>query len=273
MKDSVESRTMRTLARMKDIWEANIVANKPLIKQDASVLWNDFEKIDGILIAAGASLAKSIPQIAERARSSIRTEICAVDMAAKYLIDNGIRPDYVVCCEGRAEAVKMFDFDSTMPLICDVATHPEIVKNWKGPIFFFVITNFCIDLDNDRQTFIERHRKLSGVATSLVVGGNVGSAGLSFLLSVRNCKNVHLYGHDFSWEKGGDFYCGGVRKEMAQRRVDTETKAGTLYEKRDMHGNDVLTNMSFETFLDWYKEVMRMYPDVIINHTNAGLLY
>ncbi len=272
--DTVELRTMRTLAKLKDLWEANIVENKPYIKKDVSLLWNDFKRTDGCLVAAGNSLEKSLMELKERGRSSFQTEICVVDMAAKYLLDNNIKPDYVICCEGRTEAIKMFDFDSSDTiLICDVATNPEIVKNWKGDIYFFIINNSCIDLDNNNETFIDRHRSLSGITTSLVVGGNVGSAGLSFLLSVRNCRKVYLYGHDFSWLKDGDFYCGGIQKEMAKKRIETEKKAATLYEQKDMFGNDVYTNMSLITFCDWYKTVMKMYPDVIRNHTGAGLLY
>lgn len=273
MIDTIEERNIRTLAKLKDMWEVNIVANKPLIKNDISLLWNDFQRMEGCLVAAGPGLKNSIIEIKERQRSSIATEICAVDMAAKYLIDNGIKPDYVVCCEGRAEALKIFDFDCDIPLICDVVTNPEIVKKWNGKKYFFVMNNNCIDLDNNNQTFLERHRSLSGISTTLTVGGNVGSAGLSFLLSVRNCSKVHLYGHEFSWQKDGDFYCGGVHGDMAQKRIDTEKQSGTLYEKKDMFGNDVYTNMSLETFCNWYKDIIKMYPDVIINHTNAGLLY
>jgi len=274
MNDTMEARTIRTLARLKDLWEQNIITNKPLIKKDVSLLWNDFQKIEGCLVAASPNLSQTLTALKERSRSSIPTEVCAVDMAAKYLIDNGIKPDYVICCEGRGEAAKMFNFDSTgIPLICDVATNPEIVKNWKGPIYFFIINNPCIDLDNENKTFVERHKSLSGVSTSLVVGGNVGSAGLSFLLSVRNCRRVHLYGHEFSWQKDGDFYCGGIHKDMAEKRILTEKRSGTLYEKKDMNGNVIYTNMSLLTFLDWYKDVMKLYPDVIINHTAAGLLF
>lgn len=272
--DTVHKRTIRTLAKMKDIWESNIVANKPFIKQDISDVWNDFDKIEGCLIAAGPSLENSLAQIKERSRSSIPTEICAVDMAAKYLIDNGIKPDYVMCCEARKEASEMFDYDSTdIALVCDVATNPQIIKNWKGEKYFFLVSNMAIDLDNENKLFIERHRNLSGVSSTLVVGGNVGTAGLSFLLSVRNCQKVHLYGHDFSWKKDGDFYCGGIRKEMADRRIESEKNSGTLYEKKDMNGETVYTNLSLETFCEFYKTVIKSYPDVIVNHTKTGLLY
>ena len=59
---------------------------------------------------------------------------------------------------------------------------------------------------------------------------------------------------------------------MAEKRIETEKRSGTLYERIDIHGNTVLTNLSLITFLDWYKTIKAMYPDVIINHTNAGLL-
>ncbi|MEY2702363.1 MAG: hypothetical protein RLY43_996 [Bacteroidota bacterium] len=273
MTDTIESRNIRTMARLKDMWENNIVENKPLIKNDISLLWNDFCYVEGILVAAGPSLKDSIVEIKERQRSSIYTEVVAVDMAAKYLIDNGVKPDFVICCEAKAEAAKMFNYECDVPLVCDVVTNPEIVKKWKGDKFFFIMNNPSIDLDNNNQSFMERHKSLSGVDTSLVVGGNVGSAGLSFLLSVRNCKKVHLYGHEFSWKKDGDFYCGGIHKDMAEKRIATEKQCNTLYERKDVKGNDVYTNLSLLTFLDWYRNAMKMFPNVIVNHTKAGLLF
>jgi len=280
--DTIEKRNIRTLVKLKDLWESNIVANKPYIKHDVGELWNDSQMINGCLIAASPSLKDNIPEIKGRhivdidgisSSMSSPLEICVVDMAAKYLIDNGIKPDYVICCESKPEASKMLDFDCDSPLICDVMTNPEIVKRWKGEKYFFISNNPCIDLDNHNQTFSERHKRLSGISTMLTLGGNVGSAGLAFLLSVRNCRRLYLYGHEFCWEKDGDFYCGGVQKEMAMKRIKTEQQAGTLYEKKDINGKEVYTNLSLVTFLNWYKDIMNQYPDVIINRTGAGLLH
>ena len=46
--DTGRQRNIRTLAKLKDLWERNIVDNKPYIKNDIGLLWNDFEKIDKI---------------------------------------------------------------------------------------------------------------------------------------------------------------------------------------------------------------------------------
>lgn len=270
--DTIEQRNIRTLARLKDLWEHNIVANKPYIKHDIGMLWNDDQKIDGCLIAASPALENNLTDIKIMQRSSRRTEICVVDMAAKYLIDNRIYPDYIICCESKPEAIKMLDFDCNIPLICDVITNPEIVKRWKGEKYFFVSNNPCIDLDNNNQTFSERHKSLSGISIMMTLGGNVGSAGLAFLLSVRNCRKIYLYGHEFCWKKDGDLYCGGIQKDLALKRIETEKRAGTLYEKKDIQGNDVYTNLSLTTFLKWYEDIMTHFPNVIINRTGAGLL-
>lgn len=270
--ETQEKRNIRTMAKLKDLWEKNIVENKPYIENDVNMLWNDFEKIDGCLVAASPWLERNLDEIKERQRSSRDTEICCVDMAAKYLLDNNIEPDYIICCESKPEASKMLNFDCEIPLICDVITNPEIVRNWKGEKYFFISNNPCIDLDNDNQTFSERHKKLSGVSTMLTLGGNVGSAGLAFMLSIRDCRKLYLYGHEFCWEKGGELYCGGIQKELAAKRIVTEQQMGTLYEKKDIYGKDVYTNMSLLTYLDWYKDIIKHYPDIVINRTGSGLL-
>lgn len=265
--DTMEKRNVMTLAHLKDLWEKNILDNKPYIKHDIIELWNDFQVIDGTLVSAGPSLKNSLDEIRKG-----NMEICAVDMAAKYLIENGIEPRYIVCSEAKPEASKILNFDCVIPLICDVVTNPEIIKNWKGEKYFYVAMNNCIDLDNNNQLFSERHTKLSGIETKLVLGGNVGSAGLSFLLSVRNCRKVYLYGHDFGWHKDEEFYCGGIQNELAQKRIQSEKQSGTLYEKKDINGNTIYTNMSLLTFLNWYREAKQRYPEAIVNRSGAGLL-
>lgn len=269
--DTLEQRNIRTLASKKDLWESNIIENKPFIKKDIVHLWNDFKKIDGVLISASPNLSNTLYEIKEKSRIS-NTELVVVDIASKYLMDNQIKPNFIICCESSKEAIKFLDYNCDVPLICDVVTNPEIVKNWQGEKYFYVTNNPCIDLDNNKELFFERHKKLSGVSTVLTVGGNVGSAGLAFLLSIRNCRKVYLYGHEFCWKKDGDFYCGGIYNELAEKRIKTEKQSGTLYERTDINGDDVYTNMSLETFRDWYKDIILKYPNVIENRTGAGLL-
>ena len=272
MQDTIGNRNIRTLVRLKDMWESNIVANKPYIRHEVSELWNDFLEMQGCLVCAGPSLKANLPELADRARSSRKTEICAVDMAADYLLKNGIKMNYIITSEGKSDTSKILECNCDVPLICDVATNPEIVKNWKGEKYFFITNNPCIDLDNGNVTFSDRHKRLSGITTIMTAGGNVGSLGVSFMLSVRNVTKLYLYGHDFCWKDNAEFYCGGIQKELANKRIETEKSSGTLYDKTDINGDRVQTNMSLLTFLDWYQEVIKRYPDAIINRTGAGLL-
>ena len=132
--DTQRKRSIRTLAKLKDLWEDNIKANRPYIKHDISELWNESQIIDGSLISAGPSLKNNIKEIKTRNK-----EICCVDMAAKYCVDNGIIPKYIVCSEAKPDGAKIFNYNYDIPLLCDVVTNPEIIKMWKGKKYFYVI--------------------------------------------------------------------------------------------------------------------------------------
>lgn len=268
----LKDRGHHTALVKKNTWRANAAANKPRIRYQVNQLWKDGNERLGILIAAGPSLPESIAELKELDRK--KCEVVVVDMALQYLLVEGIIPNYVICTDDSVDIQRTLDVDLPgmgVPLLLNVVAHPTTATKWKGPIYWFCMASNYYDIDASRWMQQDQQWE-SGVSSFLVPGGNVSSMGLSFLASVRACRKVMLYGHDFCWQKGKDFYAGGVQQELVKKRMDAEERSGSIFAVKDVRGNGVLTNGSLMEFASWYTGVSRAMPGLMVNRTPDTIL-
>jgi len=267
-----EERERRSIQIQKGAWSANAAANAPRVRRLVQNLWLDEGKKTGVLVAAGPSLEQSIDEIKSLSRET--HEIVAVDMALKFLLANGIVPDYVICADASDAITDTLEADvpKEVALLLCVTVKPETGKRWPGPTYWFCMASNVFD--GDLGEWMQRdHLIASKVPSYLVPGGNVSSLGLSFLIGVRAAPKVLLYGHDFCWTDEHRFYCGGVRRDLAKERIRLESEAGTVFPMKDASGQrDVWTNGSLLQFARWYHERMSEFPGVIEQRTPVTIL-
>ena len=272
VQEVMRARGVRTVALKKNQWLANAHANRARVTREIGELWLDENPKHGVLIAAGPSLAASLPELLALDRAT--HEIVCVDMALSFLVRNGLIPDYVICADASPEIAATLDvplLEARVPLLLQVTADPETGKNWQGPVYWFVAMSNVKDGDAG-QWMQAQHEKASGVSSFLVPGGNVGSLGLSFLAGVRACPRILLYGHDFCWKSPDVFYCGGDRQDLARKRLESEAAAGTTYATRDITGGAVSTNASLVNFASWYADIDRVFPGLLLQRTPTTIL-
>jgi len=261
------SRMIRTVVKNIDIWEENISANKPLITNDVSELWIDGNGGEYICVAAGPSLKDDLPKLKELSKD--KTIVC-VDMAYKYLVDNGVEPDYVISTDASKSIAGLLHVEmQNADLILNVIAHPNVAKSWRNKIYWFIMANQFYDAD--KKEMIETiHSRLSGIGGKLVPGGNVSSLALGFALSMRSASKVYLFGFDFCWKD--EMYCGGVNKELADKRMEMESDAGTIYDDANTKGEGVKTNLSLKQYAKWHEETAQNFPGRVVNCTSSTIL-
>ncbi len=90
-----------------------------------------------VVVGAGESLETSLPLLS---RMRKQVFILCVDTALPVLIASGIVPDAV--CVVEAQFINIKDFigcsDVTVPVFCDLTSHPAVLTLLKGPKYFFV---------------------------------------------------------------------------------------------------------------------------------------
>lgn len=274
LRRQMEERAIRSLKVHKDRWQEHAALNKDRIGDNTvSKLWLDANSRTGVLIAAGPSLEHSLDEIRKFDRAT--HEIVCVDMALKFLLTNGIKPDYVVCADASHEVgrtLKVGGKAEDIALLLGVVAHPETAKDWQGKIFWFSMMSNVFDKDLGMWMQDGHMQASGGVSALLVPGGNVSSLGLSFLLCVRAVPKVLLFGHDFCWTDESRFYCGGASPELASERMKTEKESGTVVELKDNAGRTVYSNASLMYFAGWFADQLRAFPGAIENRTPSTIL-
>lgn len=183
----------------KDLWINNCQINKDLASASIKVLQNQGIGKRVVCCAMGPSLEKDIKTLKEY-RDVI--DIICVDKAYKYLVQNGIYPDFMMISDAQVsyelycEPVQVHT-DKTV-LIGNINSNPKWGQAWRGHKFYY------INQDNIKSEVI--FSKLTGCNDFLIAGSNVSNALLIFATTLMNYDRYYLSGYDFSWPSGESFY-------------------------------------------------------------------
>ena len=262
------ARTLRTLAKKKDEWLENVRANAPHVAADISRLWKEGDYGEGISAAAGPSLETDLMDLR---LMRLGRELAVVDAGLKFLLDQGLEPDYVVSTDSSERVAQMLDVGPCRAkLILNVIAHPKVREVWKGEIFWWVMASNVLDLDEGAM-MQDLHSAASRIGGKLVPGGNVSSAAFGFMASVRNVQKLHLFGHDFCW-KGRMYPQGAGMEDMEAARMKEEGEAGTIFEVQNTRGEKVFTNLSLQRYAEWHEEAIAAIASRVVNHTTSTTL-
>ena len=262
------ARTLRTLAKKKDEWLANVRANAPHAVSDVSLLWKDGDYGEGISVAAGPSLEVDLIDLRRMRKGR---ELAVVDAGLKFLLSEGIEPDYVVSTDSSPRVAEMLDVGACgAKMIWNVIAHPKVRETWKGDIFWWVMASNVLDLDEGAM-MQDLHSAASKIGGKLVPGGNVSSASFGFMASVRNVQKLHLFGHDFCW-KDRMYPAGAKMEDMEAARMKDEGEAGTIFEVKNTRGEKVFTNLSLQRYAEWHEEAIAAIRSRVVNHTTSTTL-
>lgn len=123
-------------------WRDNFLANQASGIFDAPLSFS-MERLKEIQIDRPIVLVAASPHlddtVADLAEYRDRFFIVCCDVAVNCLFANGIKPDMVVSLDtAPVLALHFAAIDSAgISLVCPVTLHPNALKVWQGPIFFF----------------------------------------------------------------------------------------------------------------------------------------
>lgn len=261
------SRTIRTLAKRKDEWLAHARDNAAHVARDISALWVERDFGEGISVAAGPSISEDLMAL-RRLRPG--RELAVVDAGLKFLLSEGIEPEWVVSTDSSERVSEMLDVGNCRSkLILNVIAHPRVREIWKGEIYWWVMASNVLDLDEGAM-MQDLHSATTRVGGKLVPGGNVSSAAFGFMASVRNVQKLHLFGHDFCWKDR--MYADRGMDDLEAARLKEEGEAGTIFETLNTRGEKVKTNLSLQRYKEWHEEAIAAIRNRVVNHTKSSTL-
>ncbi len=247
-----------TLKKFGKIWVRNLFSNLNILPKarDVGTLSGIFSNFPVLLLAAGPSLDKIIPELKELSRKFI---IVAVDTSAGILINNGINPDFTVVVDPQYWNTRHLDrvsFNKTI-LMSESSTHPGIFrKNHKN--LFFCGSLFPLGV------FIEKY---GGRKKRLGAGGSVATTAWDF------CRLLSR----------GDLFCGGLdlgfpenkthfHGSFFEEKIHTETTrfsppedysyrvfiSGTPYKRINNSGTMTVTDSRLSVYIQWFEEQIKI---------------
>ena len=193
-----------------------------------------FKGIAGVVVSAGPSLDKNIEYLHW---IKGKAPIIAVGTIVGKLLDNGIKPDFIVTMDGGEpnwEHFKRVDY-SSIPLVYEPMVHYSIVKHSKSK-------NIVFTSNNPVATWMEG---IVGKKGFLRQGGSVAVSAYDFALTM-GCNPIILLGQDLAYSKGRTHASGTLYKDIL---LDEEKENDFLnVDVKNIFGNRVKTDVRYNIF-------------------------
>lgn len=136
-----------------------------------------------VIVGGGPSLADTLDMI--RWRKSLGQTVFALNNAARFLLDNGITPDFQVILDARQENAQ---FVCDVPLLAGSQCHPDVFKaSTKAILWHPVIEGIEEYIDKDCE---------------LIGGGTTVGLSTMCLVYALGYRKMHLFGYDSSYRMG-----------------------------------------------------------------------
>jgi hypothetical protein len=244
----------RTIEGQGALWRDNILTNLPLIAAAGPVsrLFGAAENRTAVLVAAGPSLARTLPSLAALKG---RTPIIAVDTAVRPLLAAGIVPDFMVAIDANYWNYSHLDgLDlSEVVMILHPAVHPDLARiPCRARLFF-----------GANDPLIHRIEDALGERGELLTGGTVAATAFD-LARKMGCSPIVFTGQDLSYGACG-FHTDGVVGPGAEL-FDREAVAAV-----DLFGRPVKTLDKMRQWRRWFELMIEKHRLIAVNATEGGV--
>lgn len=248
-----------TIEHWEQTWYKNMKANKILVgsfgKHSIGKLYNKNQHKPAIVIGSGPSLKESLTGLKhnQALKNPLLTISCLHNLG--YLVDNGIKVDYYMSLdagkivlddisEGRDKDAKFY-WEKTVncKLLAYIGTDPELIKNWKGPIYYF---NSMIP-DQRVRDEIEKIEKFTHYVSS---GGNALGACMYVAKAIMGSPTIMYVGADFCFSYDNQFHSYKTHYD----------ELGSYVMHPDVFGIPRKTWQSYLNFKFWFDRIALTVP-------------
>lgn len=240
----------------RDMWLDTLIANRDKIKVFPRSNTGAGKAV--IMVGSSPAIKKNFHQLKDLGKDFI---IVACNGIAKFLVENGIRPDYIFCVESRDHILPDFDFDTSgLTLIASPFVSPRVYDLFKGEVFTYLIgggEKVNAELQWSFQEPIE------------VSGGNVMNTGFLWAYKFLSARYFIFTGMSLCFYD--DYYFDGRSTEHVGQNVEGCRDA---YKAVDIYGDAVSTTPVLTMYKVWLECYMKYAPkgSVFINATENGIL-
>ncbi len=259
-----------TLNRFQKLWSKNILKNIiPLITFKGVIqLFNQYNNIPCVIVAAGPSLKKNIHLLREIKNKAL---IIAVDTTFQILQAYNIEPDFVIAVDPQDINKKYFENikKTNAILICEPSISPKIIQNYPGKKLMlgsiFHLVKWLEGITNEKG--------------EIDIGGSVATAAFGLAMKM-GCDPVIFVGLDLAYSDGETHMKGAYFEENwlfswnKYRNINGLSylflKKFGLFKIPGHQGTTVYSDRKFHMFLTWFESHFKKSNRNIIDATEGG---
>jgi len=246
---------LSTLRFRQNVMVENEIGNFRKAMSDGSLksLQGRAGGVGGVILGAGPSLERFIPQLMEHRSHVLYT--CGLQ-TVPALQALGLKPHFCVAIDYDKSLLNLFerldpDFVKDVPLIYSTKINPEAVRRYAGP-------TLPLWTVGGMGTFVMKNRDLV-----LDAGGNV-SVTISRLLRWCGVSHLLMVGQDYAWINNQSHAKGHHHHTTAMHHRSFHQTT------RDMDGNEILTTIQYMTAKRELEDDLRQVPFPVYNLYGGG---
>lgn len=242
-----------TLEKFANLWTSNSFRNLEHMDSLSGVKKYSFlgSEIPFVILAAGPSLQKILPSLAEIKKRSI---IVCVDTAVHACLKAGVEPDFIILADPQYYCALHLEFLKcpTSVLITEIAAYPMVFEfECREKVLFsslFPIGNF-----------FERKSEEKG---KLAAGGSVTTTAWDFA-RLCNAREIFIAGMDLGFPgkqthiRGSQFEEKAHMTSLRIKNAETDNASclfgAAPYFANDYDGNKILTDKRMSLFSWWFE--------------------
>lgn len=207
------------------------------------------ENIPAIIVSAGPSLNKNFQYLKDAKGKAV---IIVVDRALKFLLKNGIEPDFVATLDaGKPSEYFTDDENLKIPLFCTMDASKAIMEKHSGKKIFYSIRGFASYLLKDLG------KKLSTLNT----GGSVATGAFSVCTGL-GFKTIILIGQDLAY---------GSNKLTHAEGISADDLSEVTAKVEGVHGGMVEIRHDWNIYRKWFENSIETFPELnVVDATEGG---
>ncbi|HLB42005.1 MAG TPA: 6-hydroxymethylpterin diphosphokinase MptE-like protein [Gammaproteobacteria bacterium] len=274
-KSMIEAQSKSAYGQWCDQWRSQAKIHSKFKMKSFSDLENSGIGRAVLCVANGYSFEENIETIKKHKDN---VDILCCDKSLGHLLNNGIKPKYVVICDANVNYEKYLSpyldqLSETIALV-NVCANPQWTENIKWKDIYFFVNKDIID---SHLEFSE----ISGCKNFIPAGTNVSNAMIILLTQSDNegrrnffgYDKILLIGYDYSWKDGGKYYAfdqdGGKKSQYMRHCYIVDMNGDFAYTS----GNLSFSAKWFMTYAQTFKlPIVQCSKNTILNGIRYGNL-
>ena len=256
---------VNTITKFSKVWMINTIENLASVNSGNVYKLSDLEdKFNGqtaLIAAAGPSLNDNITKVQANRDKFV---IFAVNKVVKYLLQNGITPDFVVCLDARNMAKTLGSLGEHLArvnCIMDIRSDRSLFNIGFSRVFL----NF-----SETDFFMKKLAKYNDFVRFYESGGSASTLALTAAVKM-GFERIILSGLDLAFKDNVIYSTGEVMKRISPEEIQVDSVKKTLVRVRSVDNTPVYTRSDYEVFIHHFAELIKQlnYHE-IYNTTSFG---